>query len=300
MKSWIVPAVVLTLGVFVTAQAEAARLGGGRSLGAQRSIVQPRPAATPARPAQQAQPAAPVQQPAAAPAGAQSQPASGMSRWAPMLGGLAVGGLLGALFGGSGLAGMLMSWLMVAIVVFAVLWLWRTLAPRRGVDAQRLRYASDGGPAAFQALGNETVAAPPPSQAAGFEPWPAAAAVPAGFDVNGFLRSGKLNFMRLQAANDAGRLDDLRELTTPELYADLERDVLARGAQRQRTDVLSLHADLLEVTTDGDAHWASVRFSGQVAESQGLAAQGFEEVWNLRKPVDGSTGWLLAGIQQMH
>ena len=24
----------------------------------------------------------------------------------------------------------------------------------------------------------------------------------------------------------------------------------------------------------------------------------FDEVWNLVKPVDGSTGWLVAGIQQ--
>ena len=29
-------------------------------------------------------------------------------------------------------------------------------------------------------------------------------------------------------------------------------------------------------------------------------AQSIDEVWNLTKPVDGQTGWLLAGIQQMH
>ena len=302
MKAWMIGGVVLTLGMFVATQVEAARLGGGRSLGAQRSIVQPRPAATPARPAQQAQPAAPAQQPGAAPAGAQPQPAGGMSRWAPLLGGLALGGLLGALFGGSGLASMLIGWMMVALGVFAVFALWRALMQRRGAGAHRLQYAADGGSGAFQPLGNETVAAPPPSQATGFDVRrPAAAvAVPGGFDVNGFLRSAKLNFMKLQAANDAGQLAELRELTTPELFADLESDILARSAQRQQTDVLSLHADLLEVMTEGGQHWASVRFSGQIRESQGFAAQGFEEVWNLRKPVDGSTGWLLAGIQQMH
>jgi len=26
----------------------------------------------------------------------------------------------------------------------------------------------------------------------------------------------------------------------------------------------------------------------------------FDEIWNLSKPVDGSTGWLLAGIQQLN
>jgi predicted lipid-binding transport protein (Tim44 family) len=47
-------------------------------------------------------------------------------------------------------------------------------------------------------------------------------------------------------------------------------------------------------------HWASVRFSGTVREAAGGAPEAFTEVWNLVKPRDGSSGWLLAGIQQMH
>jgi predicted lipid-binding transport protein (Tim44 family) len=43
-----------------------------------------------------------------------------------------------------------------------------------------------------------------------------------------------------------------------------------------------------------------VRFSGMVRETPGTQPVGFEEVWNLVKPADGSSGWLLAGIQQMH
>ena len=64
--------------------------------------------------------------------------------------------------------------------------------------------------------------------------------------------------------------------------------------------MLSLHADLLEVVTEGNQHWASVRFSGTIRESAAGPTEGFEEVWNLAKPVDGSSGWTLAGIQQMH
>jgi predicted lipid-binding transport protein (Tim44 family) len=60
-----------------------------------------------------------------------------------------------------------------------------------------------------------------------------------------------------------------------------------------------LNASLLEVVTEGGAHWASVRFFGNLRESPQAAPEAFEEVWNLRKPVDGSTGWLLAGIQQI-
>jgi predicted lipid-binding transport protein (Tim44 family) len=43
-----------------------------------------------------------------------------------------------------------------------------------------------------------------------------------------------------------------------------------------------------------------VHFSGLLRETPGTPPVGFEEVWNLVKPADGSSGWLLAGIQQMH
>jgi predicted lipid-binding transport protein (Tim44 family) len=169
----------------------------------------------------------------------------------------------------------------------------RMLTQKRGDAPQRLQYAG---------LGSETVAAPPPSQAAGFESQPARVAnahVPNGFDVAGFLKGAKLNYMRLQIANDQGNLEELREFTTDELFEELKRDVQARGGARQQTDVLALNADLLEVVTEGDKHWASIRFSGSLRESPGDAPQGFEEVWNLAKPVSGG-GWQLAGIQQMH
>ncbi|MEW6690359.1 MAG: Tim44-like domain-containing protein [Pseudomonadota bacterium] len=271
--------------------ADAARLGGGRSFGAQRSVTPP-----PARPAQQTQQAAPAKQPAATtPGAAQPQPASGFARWAPMLGGLALGGVLGWLLGANGLGGLLVGILLAGLLAFAALALVRMLAQRRGEAPRPMQYAG---------LGSETVAAPPPSQAAGFEAQPAAqgatARVPAGFDVAGFLRAAKLNYMKLQIANDRGDLEELRDFTSPELFAELERDVLARGGAAQHTDVLSLNADLLEVATEGDRHWASVRFSGTVRESAAGTPEGFEEVWNLAKPVDGSSGWTLAGIQQMH
>jgi len=37
-----------------------------------------------------------------------------------------------------------------------------------------------------------------------------------------------------------------------------------------------------------------------VREAPRAEPEAFTEVWNLVKPADGSTGWLLAGIQQMH
>jgi len=273
----------------VTGDVAAAKLGGSRSMGTQRSITTA-PQATPPRLAPQAVPATP---PTATP-----QPQSALSRWAPMLGGLAIGGLLGSMFGGGGFGGAIGSMLMMVLLAFAVVFVIRLLMRGRANPEA----APAGGPMQYSGLGNETVAAPPPSQLAGFEAQPALLAgnIPAGFDSEGFLRQAKLSYIRMQTANDTGNLVDLREFTTPEMFEPLKSDIDARGGAKQFTDVVTLNADLLEVVTEGDKHWASVRFSGLVREVPGQAPVPFEEVWNLAKPADGSTGWLLAGIQQMH
>ena len=88
----------------------------------------------------------------------------------------------------------------------------------------------------------------------------------------------------------------LGDMTTTGMFEALRADA---GAGQQ-TDVVTVNADLLEVATEGGRHWASVRFSGLVRETPGAEPASFEEVWNLMKPADGSSGWLLAGIQQMH
>jgi predicted lipid-binding transport protein (Tim44 family) len=282
-----VAAVVVGIAVALP-EAEARRLGGGRTIGAQRNVTAPPAQAVPAKPAQAAPAAVPV---AGAPAAA-AAPATAGSKWMPILGGLAIGGLLGAMFAGSPILSTLVSAMLIGLLVFAALALIRMLrAPR--VQPRPLQYAG---------LGSETVAAPPPSQAAGFDMQIGGRSqrpgIPAGFDVPGFLRAAKTNFIRLQMANDAGNVEEIRDFATPEMYAVLAEDLRSRGAQQ--TDVVTLNADLLEVATEGDRHWASVRFSGLVSETPGAAPAGFEEVWNLVKPVDGSSGWQLAGIQQMH
>ena len=91
MSKWMLGFCAAFFGaLFLVSDVDAARLGGGRSVGAQRNVTAPPPSSVPARPAQQPQQAAPA-------------PQSG-SKWLPLLGGLALGGLLGYFMGGSGLA----------------------------------------------------------------------------------------------------------------------------------------------------------------------------------------------------
>jgi predicted lipid-binding transport protein (Tim44 family) len=267
MYKWLLGlCIALLCGALAATDAEAKRLGGSRSIGTQRNVTPP-PVSAPAKPAQQ---------PAAQPA---------CNRWMPILGGLALGGLLGYLLSGSGLGAALLLALLAIGVVLAS----RALARRRAVaPSQAMQYAAS--------LGPQTVAASAQPASVVAE----GGAVPAGFDAAGFLRAAKLNFVKLQVANDVGELEEIREFTTREMFDELRRDVLTRGSEAQQTDVVALDADLLEVATENNRHWASVRFSGMVRETPGTAPVSFEEVWNLVKPIDGSSGWLLAGIQQMH
>lgn len=280
MRKLLLGIVALLVGsALVMEDAEARRFGGARSMGAQRNVAKTPPAATPAKPAQQQAAGQQAPGPAAA-------PASGLSKWGPLLGGLAIGGLLGALFGANGLGVLLL----VALLAIAAVVAFRMLARSRAQAAPRTMQ--------FAGM-NERVGIPPQApHLAGGAAAAHASGLPAGFDVAGFLRGAKLNFIKLQVANDRGNLEEIREFTTPEMFDELSRDVAARVGS-QHTDVTSLEADLLEVVTEGERHWASVRFSGLVRETPDAEAAQFQEVWNLAKPVDGSSGWLLAGIQQM-
>jgi predicted lipid-binding transport protein (Tim44 family) len=111
------------------------------------------------------------------------------------------------------------------------------------------------------------------------------------------VRQAKLNFVRLQAANDRRDLNLLREVTTDKMYEAIVATMPAREGEQQ-TDVLGLDANLLEVVPQGDGYRASVRFQGTVRD-QGQQATRFDEVWHLYKPASGQSGWLLAGIDQM-
>ncbi|MBI3095670.1 MAG: Tim44 domain-containing protein [Rhodocyclales bacterium] len=288
-KRLVIAAFAAVIGlVLMVPDAEARRLGGSRSFGMQRQ-ASPAPAPTTAgKPA-----AAPTT--AAAPAAGAAKPA-GMSRFLGPLAGLAAGLGIAALlshFGlGEGFAGMLMLALLVMAAVFVVRWLMSKRTPQPG-----MQYAAAGSgnaanfrPAQFEAtgVGAGTTAA---NATAG--------SIPAGFDVEGFLRQAKLNFVRLQAANDRGDMDDIRQFTAPEVFAEIQMQYQERSGASQETDIMQLDAELLEVATEDNRHIASVRFSGQLREEAAAAPEAFTEIWHLVKPTDGSRGWNIAGIQQV-
>jgi predicted lipid-binding transport protein (Tim44 family) len=123
-------------------------------------------------------------------------------------------------------------------------------------------------------------------------------ALPADFDVAGFERIAKTVFIRMQAANDGGQVEDLRKFTTPELFASLRVDLQERGAVEQHTDVEELHAKIIDAAQENSQQIVSVRFDGRLSErSNGQTkVEAFAELWHFVRPIDGSREWAIAGI----
>lgn len=303
MKKVLLTLCILTLGLgMVIEDAEARRMGGGRSFGMQRNnTATPQRQATPPTAAPQQNAATPGRQQAAPGAPAATPKRSG---WMGPIAGLAAGLGLAALASylgfGEGLANFMMIALLaiVAVVVFRLIF--RKAAPQQSAP---LQYAGAGTP--------NTADAPPPSHFSGGSftapeaGTPEAATssgspIPADFDVPGFLRVAKVNFVRLQAAHDAGNLEDIREFTSPEVFAEIKLDMGERPqGSTQQTDVVTLEAELLGLETEENRYIASVRFHGMIREESESAAQPFNEIWHLTKPVSGNQGWTIAGIQQV-
>lgn len=271
MKKFLMLALLVLIGAgSLTSDAYAKRFGGGKSFGKQREqITQPAP-----RPA--GQPIAP----APAPAGGRS--------WLGPLAGLAAGGLLASMFMGHGFDGLKMFDILLMLGLAAgVYFLFRRM--RQAQAPHPLQYAGIPQPAssASPAFGSAAPSAPQNSTR------------PDWFEDEPFLRAAKGHFIRLQEAYDRGDLQDIREYTTPEVFAEIQLQIQERGTAKNKTDVLQLNADMLNVVTED--HWviASVRFTGLVREEEGAASSALNEIWHIQKSTtDQNASWFVAGIQQ--
>jgi predicted lipid-binding transport protein (Tim44 family) len=310
--------------------ADAKRLGGGSSSGMQRNM--PAKSAPDALPAKPAAPAA-----AATPAAAGAAAAAPKRNWMGPLAGLAAGLGIAALMSHLGMGAAFGNFLTMALLAVAAFFVIRFLMKRFGGGfggglggGQKPALAgmgAAGGMGAFQhapgsandiaARNNMLRTTEPTSGVTAFQnPTPAsfdsglnAAApvnaatrnhVPADFDSPGFERIAKMIFIRMQTANDAGDLNDLRNFTTPEMFASVRLELQERGPAKQETDVVSVEAQVLDVATEADRQIVSVRFHGMIREEKDAVAAPFDEVWHLVKPQDDSRSWAIAGIEQSH
>ena len=289
--------IALTCFSLAAPVAEARRMGGGSSFGKSRSMPQRQ---APAREAQ-----APSKQNQADNA---AKPASGISRFMGPLAGLAIGAGLATMLSGGGLGGFgsgMGSLLMMLLLAGGVLFLFKQYKKSQLNNQQgqaNLQYA--GGSSSYNNSQSQLRPNNSGSSFAGSTNTQANAQnIPADFPQESFLRNAKASFIRLQAANDVKDLNDIRQYTTPEVFAEISLQLQERGNAPQQTNVIAIEAELLEVVTEGDYTIASVRFTGQLSENNS-AVDNVDEIWHIQKNAqetnaeEPNANWLLAGIQQ--
>lgn len=278
----LVAAVVVGLTLNIS-DAEAKRMGGGGSLGMKRQMTPP------------AKNNAAQQAPNRQQAGTPAQQAQPKRSWMGPLAGLAAGLGLAALASHLGFGEEMANIMMIALLAIAAFMLFRFFTRNKAAPAQGMQYAAAG-------QGGGQIARPEfTPAAAGMATGVAAQAVatagnsgniPADFDTAAFVRNAKVNFIRLQAANDSGNLDDIREFTSPEVFAEVKLAIEERNGAAQETDVVHLDAEVIDVTEEERRYIVSVHFSGQIREERNGPVENFSEVWHMTKPTDGSRGWV--------
>jgi predicted lipid-binding transport protein (Tim44 family) len=307
----------LSLGLGGLSDAQAKRFGGGGSFGGRSSYSSPyQRSAAPTRSANQQQ------------AGNQTQGAK--PGWANrgglmgMLGGLALGGLLGSMFMGGGFHGLnFLDILMFGGIAFL---LYKIFAARAG-SAQRPAYDRASGRTpdnSYQDTASSYQQHPdtsPQNSSSGFntdilfdknkktaelsdqsvqqDADFSTAIIPAGFDGQGFLTGAKIAYKTLQKAWDERDLAEIRGLTTDKVFGEIQ-DQIKASTEDNHTDILKLEAELLEVREIGNEIEAVVLFDTVIREDREAQAGQVREVWHFIKPKSGNqTKWLLDGIQQL-
>jgi len=156
--------------------------------------------------------------------------------------------------------------------------------------------AAGGGVVIGSSLGGAAQAS---STLTGTQSW----GVPADFDADGFLTAAKRNFVLLQDAWDRSDIATLRTMMTDNMVEEIRVQLTEREAQSggkpNKTEVVMLESTLLGIEDAGDDYLASVEFSGVIKEDPSAGPSPFREVWNMAKPKDGRSGWLVAGVQAL-
>lgn len=261
---------VIALSLVVT-DAEARRFGSGKSFGMSRSINSTQrgnPSSFAAAPAQST--------------------ASKASRWLGPLAGLAMGGLLASLFMGHGLGSGLLSWLMIAGVIFFV---WRLFSgfQMRNNTARMQPQTYQQAPAVNTPFNQVT----PFNSQSNYS-----STHLSQFDEADFLRQAKTIFIRLQAAYDTKNLADIREFTAPQVFAEVQMQLQERNDEPNVTEVIHIDATLADHTIESDSMITSVLFTGQIREAANAPAEPIKEMWHFKQD-KLSKQWLVFGIEQV-
>ncbi|MDQ6974373.1 MAG: Tim44-like domain-containing protein [Mariprofundaceae bacterium] len=218
-----------------------------------------------------------------------------------MLGGLAMGGLLGALFFGGAFDGInFMDILLLGGIAFAIFWFVRKKA---AAAAPKDNYAYAG---QQQNQPDSSILQEDTFTSSESTP-PTSSMVRPDVDENFFIPAAKDIFMRMQTSWDNKDMDNIRTFCTPEIASRIELDIHALGDTQTKTEVAMLNAEILDTWVESDYEWVAVKFSALLKEDT-LASTGeilesdsnnLDETWIFRHPQQSDDPtWYLSGIQQ--
>lgn len=250
---------------------EAKRFGGGKSFGMQRnsstfsrSNVNSTPSRTTA---------------------AAATPASSASKWLGPLAGLGIGALLGSMLMGHGLGSGILTWLLVGgVILLAWGFIRNRLQPQ---TMQKMNFQTE--PAQMH---RQSPYAMPLNEKSFSNSTPSTE-----FNEDAFLRHAKTMFIRLQTDFDTKNASDIRDFTSPEVYAEIQLQLQEMGDGINQTEIINIHSELLDLSTDETHTTATVLFSGSLREELNAEPVSIKELWHFRKE-NTKTTWLVVGIQQ--
>ncbi|EKO3924773.1 TIM44-like domain-containing protein [Vibrio metschnikovii] len=279
---------LLMITVMVIPDAEARRMGGGKSFGQNHRTA-------PAQNHQQQQATPQRQQ-------NNQQPAATNSRGGLMgglMGGLLAGGLLAAFFGGAFEGIQFMDILIFGLIGFALFKLARhflagkqgSLNPRQpayntNVHRQSFEQAPEPEfkPAASSGFGSTMHNDVPHNY-------------PPGFDKIAFINGSREHYRILQGAWNHNQLETIEEYVSESLFADLkaEREKLD---QQPQTEVMYVDAEIVRADYDDRKAQLSLQFTGRCRDLGSETEEEILDIWHLERDLtQPNAPWLIVGIQ---
>ncbi|WP_417614154.1 Tim44 domain-containing protein [Oceanisphaera sp.] len=274
---------IFAIGITATAfDAEARKMGGGRSMGKSYKTA----------------PAQPANQQAAGQntAGQAQAPKKSGGLMGGLLGGLLAGGLIAALMGSGAFEGFqIMDFLMMAGLAFVAFKIFSAL--RKGKAPAPASRAAYNGPQQFEAPQQPVASSPSTGGAGGFAASDVPFNLPPGFDMQAFLQGSRDHYRTLQEAWNKDDLEKIREYVTPELFADLSKERATLSGE-QHTEVMFVDAELVRADHTSYHAQVSLKFSGRYRDSQEGVEQDIREVWHLERDLTKENApWLIVGLE---
>ncbi len=268
--------------------ADARRFGGGFSFGKHRSVSPPSQSrmfnqrqATPQR------------------SGTAARRGSARTGMMGMLGGLALGGMLGAIFFGGAFEGInLFDILIIGGIIALVFMFLRKRVPARQPSYAGAQSSSPDYAQGFSSDGDADIVDKTPPEAVG-------AALRPDINAKHFIPAAKDIYVRMQKAWDHNDIEDIRKFCTAEIAERIGRDM--KPGETNITEVATLNAEIADAWIESDLEWVAVNYTAMLREKRlddagvTLDDQTTEvnEVWIIQHaPKADDPTWYLAGIQQ--